>query len=260
MAQSSEETRVRRIITENSMLSPNHPAAVEAMGIIERGLSAILQPEEEVLTYADRELPRPDEKKADAYKRGHRIRQTDAYAYKRRPATRQTDAYAYERRPATRQTDAYAYDTDAARKQPDVMGYAAGGPADQVDALAYERPPESPETRALMSEADRPPAVDVDLLVLTDRRLMRGLLRGGKLQWREVPCEEGGVCVDQTPETAIGQLTGDTVEIVWLDITLPDELCEEDEEAVWCWEVPCDIEAEAAAAKWSGREPLDPRA
>lgn len=258
MAQSSEEAQVRRIIRENSMLSPRHRGAVEAIRIIERELGAVLQPEEIVLTYADRELPRPDEKKADAYKRAHMIRQTDAYAYKRRPATRQTDAYAYERGPSTKQTDALAYDTDAAREQPDVMGYTPGGPRDQVDAVAYERPPESPETRALMFEADRPPAVDVDLLVLTDRRLMRGLLKDGKLQWREVPCDEGGVCVHQTPETAVEQLTGEYIESVWLDISLPDVLCEEDEEAIWCWEVPEDVEAEAAAAKWSGREPIDP--
>lgn len=244
MAYSGDKGRVRGIIQENSMLSRLHQRGEKARNIIEEGLSSLLQPGEAVLTYADRELRRPSlkrEKDALAYKRGHKGRHND----------KQTDAFAY-RKGHGPETDAFAYDTEGARRQPDVMGYEGGGPKGEVDALAYQGAGQSPDTDAFISDAAGPGAADVDLLVLTDRRLMRGTLREDKLEWREVPCEEGGVCVTQVPGASARPAEGAMVEAVWLDITLPVQLCGEDEEALWCWEVPQGLDAAVAAERWSG--------
>lgn len=240
MAHAGDEGRVHDIIAQNSMLPRLHERGEKARKIIEESLSSVLRPGEAVLTYADRELRRPSlegEKDALAYKRGHHDKQTDAFAYRE------------GRGP---ETDAFAYDTEGARKQPDVMGYESGGPTGEVDALAYQGAAQSPDTDALVSDAAGPRAADVDLLVLTDRRLMRGTLRDEKLEWREVPCEEGGVCATPVPGASAHPVEGAMVEAVWLDITLPVQLCDEDEEALWCWEVPVGLDAVVAAERWSG--------
>jgi hypothetical protein len=222
------------------MLPRLHQRGEKARRIIEEGLVSILQPGEAVLTYADRELRRPGlkaQKDALAYKRGHGDRQTDAFAYHKGHGA---------------ETDAFAYDTERAREQTDVMGYQAGGPKAEVDALAYHGAAQTPDTDAFVSDAAGPRAADVDLLVLTDRRLMRGTLRDEQLEWREVPCEEGGVCVNQVPGASTHAVEGTAVEAVLLDITLPVQLCDEDEETLWCWEVPAGVDVVVAAERWSG--------
>jgi hypothetical protein len=238
MADSQDSAALRATIEENSTLSRFNRPGTKAADLISRGLAEVLEPGEQVLSYADRDLGRPRLR-----------REKDAFAYKHR-RNRETDALAYPHEVGRPEADAFAYDTAGAREQPDVLGYEKGGPPRETDAFAYSKPEANPETDAFISDAAGPRAADADLLVLTDRRLIRGLLRNEKLDFREVPCDEGGVCAMPASGTATLTDTGESIEAVWLEITLPDELLDEGEVEVWYWEVPEGEDADDAARKW----------
>jgi hypothetical protein len=232
MARSLEADRLRELMRENSILSPEDEAAAAASDLIHEAFSSILEPGEQVLAYADRAIGLTG--------------QTDAFAYRPGGPKDQTDIFAHDRSADNRQTDAFAYDTEEGRAVTDVMGYARPSPAQvpytETDAFAYSRPEESVQTNIFLARDTRPRPADLDLLVLTDRRLMRGVLEEGSLTLKAVGCQTGGVQVLTSREEQGAEC--------YLGICLPVTVCGPGEGEWWYWHVPQDRDPHELAAKW----------
>jgi hypothetical protein len=209
------------LMSTNSMLSRDDPAQAKAFSHIFRELVHLLEPGEEVLAYADRELSR--------------ALRTDPLAGESGVSAMVPDVLGYGPGGPSDETDALSGDTGASRVVPDVMGYSPGGPAGQTDALAYSPAPRSPETDAFMSSV-APAAMDVDFLVLTGHRLIRGFLEDGKTMFTEARME--------APEV---RLVGSR----YIAVKLPPALRGLGEGEWWSWRVPGEMEPRAAAKPWS---------
>jgi PAS domain-containing protein len=105
----------------------------------------------------------------------------------------------------------------------------------ETDAFAYDRPPETPENDAFM-ESHSPRAADVDFLVLTDGRLIRGFLEKEKMLVTETRYEEPQV-----------QVIADT----YVAVRLPPALCGISESDWWCWRAPEGVDVRVVARKWA---------
>jgi hypothetical protein len=226
MAEAKDTQKLRETMNESSMLSRFDRWGAKATEIVYKSLAHELEPGETVLAYADRELPQRQP--------------TDGLSYERSRFETQTDAMEYAHEVGKPEADVMAYDIEAGRAQMDALGYEKGGSLNQTDAFAYAHAEQSPDTNAFISDVASPQAIDVDLLLLTDRRLIRGVLRDGRLEVRKVPCAEGGVCINKD------------VESVWLEINLPPQLRDDDEDQTWCWEVPQGGNADSSAERWGG--------
>jgi len=226
MAEAKDIQALRETMNESTMLSRFDRWGAKATEVIYNGLVQELEPGEMIHAYADRELPRS--------------RSTDALKYDHMGLEEETDAMAYPHEVVQPGADVMAYETEAGHEQPDVMDYQKRGSVNQTDAFAYSHGQQSPDNDAFISGVAGSQPADVDLLLLTDRRLIRGVLRDGRLELRKVPCSEGGVCVNEDAES------------IWLEIILPPELLDEDEDETWCWEVPEGGDADSSAMKWGG--------
>ncbi len=220
MEQMSRNPGLRDAMQESSMLSEHDPSELKAYDLISQEIADILEPGETALAYADRDL------------KGNEF---DALAYQKEPDDHQTDVMRYTPGGPLDETDVMAYDEEAGRREPDVMGYKAGGPRSETDAFAYDRPPETPENDAFMSATPVSPA-DVDFLVLTDTRLIRGFLEHGKMMITETPYEEPQV-----------QVVSET----YVAVRLPAEMCGLNEGDWWSWRVPDGVDAREAAKRWT---------
>ncbi len=120
-----------------------------------------------------------------------RREQTDAIAYTAGGSKDQTDALNYAHSERGPQTDGFTYDIERGSLQQDIMGYHGGGKIEDTDAFAYPRVRPNPQTDAFMSPATSRPTVH--LLVLTNRRLIRGRVDEGKLILTEAPIPAGGM-------------------------------------------------------------------
>jgi hypothetical protein len=232
------ERSLRDLIEETSVLSPVERGEDKALGLIARGLASALEPSETLLAYADRGLDHLSLR-----------REIDGLSFDQPSATDESDALVYESEGRGAETDAMAYDVDEEGAQQDVMRYRAGGRREDVDALAYDGAVQGPETDVFVSDASGERPADVDLLVLTDRRLLRGSLRHAKLTWREAR-QLPGELVLAAARTGIQGEGGAAIEAVWLDISLPVALCEADENGMWCWLLPEGLDAGEAASRW----------
>jgi hypothetical protein len=220
MEQSSRNPGLREEMQAHSMLSEHDPAELGAYELISEALGDILRPGEQVLAYADRDLS------------GNQV---DVMAYDHPEASAPPDVMGYEPGGPLNETDAFAYDEESGRAQPDVMGYQAGGPLNETDAFAYDRPPETPDNDAFMSPR-RTKAADVDFLVLTDSRLIRGFLEDQKVMLTESPYDEPKVQV---------------ITETYVAVRLPPAVCGISESDWWCWRAPDGVDARAVARKWT---------
>jgi hypothetical protein len=219
----SRSTGLNEAMQENSMLSEHDPSELKAYDLISRTLADLLEPGEGVVAYADRDL------------HGNEV---DVMAYQSEPPVRQPeipDVMGYTPGGPRDETDAFAYDEDAGRAEPDVMGYEPGGPRNETDAFAYDRPPETADNDAFMSAREPAPA-DVDFLVLTDTRLIRGFLEGGKIMVADTLMEEPQVQV---------------IAERYVAVRMPPGLCGIREGDWWCWPVPAGADAHVAAKRWT---------
>ena len=220
MEQGIRNPGLREAMDENSKLSERDPAELKAYDLIVDALATVLEPGERVVAYADRDV--------DA-------NQIDALAYDAKAADEMSDVLGYEAGGPANQTDALAYDLEAGRNEPDVMGYTAGGPNNETDAFAYDGAPESPENDAFMAPHKAEPA-DVDFLVLTEGRLIRGFVEGGDVLITEDPYEQPQVRV---------------LADAYVAVQLPKGVCGLAEGDWWCWKVPEGMEPHDAAKRWS---------
>jgi hypothetical protein len=236
------ERSLRDLIEENSTLSLSEGSEDKSVGIIARGLASLLAQGEEVLAYADRGLVRPGFQ-----------REIDIMALEPRPQSDDADTLDDEDKATRTESDAFAYDAHEGGAQQNVLEYEAKGRHEDTDAFAYVGAVPGPETDAFVSDAAGQSATDVDLLALTDRRLLRGSLRKGRLAWKEAPASTAGLVVTEGRSTVRSE-SGEMIEDVWFDISLPTELCEVDETGAWCWLLPEGLDIIDAASQWrSGR-------
>jgi hypothetical protein len=221
MEQTSGTPGLRESMQEQSKLSGHNPAELKAYDLIYGALADVIEPGERVLAYADRDL------------NGN---QSDALAYDTAAPAEQPDVMGgYRSGDPAAQTDAFAYDQEAGRAEPDVMGgYRPGGPGGETDAFAYERTPRTPQTDAFMSPGEAR-AADVDFLVLTDTRLIRGFLERDEVMITEALYEEPQVRVLAENYVAV---------------RLPPAVCGLAEGDWWCWRVPEGLEPRTAAQRW----------
>jgi hypothetical protein len=219
---------------ERSMLPDLDVPGERASELIGRALEAFLQPGEEVLAYADR---------------GLQVEDTDAFFYHPGGPPREIDALAYPEKPSNPEIDAFAYDTAEGRRQPDVLGYERGRPQHDTDAYAYRRPVPNPETNAFISEAAGPRAADVDFLILTDRRLIRGLLENESPELLDVACDCGQLHVALSSVDETAGPGGEPTRSSYLSITLPPVLRREGEDQ-WCWSPPEGQDPAEVAKDW----------
>jgi hypothetical protein len=220
MEQQVRNEGLREAMDENSMLSEQDPAELKAYDLITGTLAEVLEPGERVLAYADRDLT------------GNQI---DVMAYDTKEAREVPDVMGYKPGGTRGETDAFAYDEEAGRAEPDVMGYQPGGSRGETDAFAYDRPAETPENDAFMSYAEVRP-VDVDFLVLTEGRLIRGFLERGKVMITEAPYQDPQVRV---------------IAETYVAVRLPEAVCGLAEGDWWCWRVPAGVEPRGAAKRWT---------
>jgi hypothetical protein len=209
------------LMSTNSMLSRDDPAQAEAFSLIFRKLVHLLESDEDVLAYADRELVGPG--------------QTDILGGETGASAMESDALGYDPGGPSEETDAFSGDTGASWTVPDVMGYQPGGPEGQTDALDYSPAPRTPQTDAFTSSV-APRATDVDFLVLTARRLVRGFLEDEKIMFTEAPMEAAEV-----------RLVGSR----YIAVKLPPALRGLGEGEWWSWRVPDGTEPRTAAKAWS---------
>jgi hypothetical protein len=221
MEQESRNSGLREAMQDRSMLSEHDPSELKAYDLISQTLAGLLEPGERVLAYADRDL---------------KGEQADALAYDIRVAAEQPDVMGYQHGEPNAETDAFAYDEDAGRAEPDVMGYRHGEPTGQTDAFAYKRAPASPENDAFMSPV-KVPAADVDFLVLTDKRLIRGFLENEKIMVVET--------------TSYDEPQVQVVAESYLAVRLPPALCGLGEGDWWCWPAPQGTEPQHVIKEWA---------
>ena len=220
MDQASGIPGLRESMQEQSMLSEHNPSELRAYDLIYDALADVIEPGELVLAYADRDLSGG---------------QVDAFAYDTDAAAEQPDVMGGYRPGGGAQADAFAYDEEAGRAEPDVMGGRdPGGPGGETDAFAYERTPRTPDTDAFMSPGEAR-AADVDFLVLTGTRLIRGFLEDDKVMIVEAQYGEPQVRVLAESYVAV---------------KLPPAVCGLAEGDWWCWRVPEGLDPRTAAQRW----------
>jgi hypothetical protein len=234
MTNGAAKVDLRALVAENSIAAGFNSAGGSGARIID-SLSRALSPDEDVIAYLDRPLAQGA--------------QTDAFAYKHEGQTRQNDAFAYPRAEDAAQTDAFAYDTERGRQQLDIMGYERSGSRTESDAFAYAAAPQTPETDALVSDAAGAPR-DVDFLLLTNRRLIRGILQKGHIELSEVTCGPGETVAMLTTGLGTGG-EGTWADAVCLTIQLPAPLCLPDEDAEWRWLAPEGRDLKAVTGLWN---------
>ena len=93
---------------------------------------------------------------------------------------------------------------------------------------------ETPENDAFMS-AIEVRAADVDFLVLTNTRLIRGFLEGDEVMITQTPYEEPQVRV---------------VAESYLAVRLSPAVCGLGEGDWWCWRLPDGVDPRSAAKQW----------
>ncbi len=235
MAESDSNAELREMMRDYSTISGFDRSGARAIEIIQGTLGTLLEPGERVIGYADRRLAS--------------VNQTDAYAYAHDEPNGETDAVAYPRKDGSPQVDALAYDTERGREQMDVLGYRGREVQGQTDAFAYVHWPQGSDVDILVSDAAGPRAADVDLLVLTDKRLLRGILENEKLMVAEVPSQVGevGVAVAEIGSAEDGSPDG----TVYVAITIPPRLCRPAENDVWQWQVPEGKDPRVVAEQWA---------
>jgi hypothetical protein len=79
---------------------------------------------------------------------------------------------------------------------------------------------------------------DVDFLVLTDSRLIRGFLEDGEVMIAQTPYEEPQV-----------RVVGES----YLAVRLSPAVCGLGEGDWWCWRLPDGVDPRSAAKKWGKR-------
>ena len=219
MEQGIRNPGLNEVMQEYSKLSERDAAEVRAYDIIAAALAEVLVPGEFVMAYADRDL---------------NANQLDALAYQAQGAGGVPDVMGYQAGGPLNETDAFAYDQEAGRAEPDVMGYQAGGPRNETDAFAYDGAPQNPDNDAFISGRAAKPA-DVDFLVLTEGRLIRGLLDGGDLAIAEA--------VYERPEVKVVAKT-------YVGVRMPEAVCGLADGEWWCWPVADGGETESTVKRW----------
>jgi hypothetical protein len=219
MEQGIRNPGLNELMQEYSILSGRDAAEVRAYDIIAAALAEVLAPGEGVVAYADRDL---------------NANQFDALAYQAQGAEGVPDVMGYKAGGPLNETDAFAYDQEAGRAEPDVMGYQAGGPKNETDAFAYDGAPQNPDNDAFISGREAKPA-DVDFLVLTEGRLIRGLLDGGDLAIAEAVYDQ--------PEVKVLAKT-------YVAVRMPEAVCGLADGEWWCWPVADGGETESTVKRW----------
>jgi hypothetical protein len=220
MEQGVRNPGLREAMQEHSKLSEHDPAELKAWDLIVDALGQVLEPGERVVAYADRDTD---------------SNQIDAMAYESKGAAKVPDVMGYTPGGPKNETDAFDYDTDKGRSEPDVMGYEPGGPKNETDAFAYDHLPESPDNDAFMARGDVKPA-EVDFLVLTDGRLVRGNVEGGDVYITDSPYEQPQVRV---------------LADAYVAVLLPERICGVADGDWWCWQVPDGRSPADAATRWN---------
>jgi hypothetical protein len=222
---------LRELMYESSWLSREGESGDKPVEVVFHTLLAVLQQDEVVLAYADRSLSAAKNGALGSPPVGYRDVILSSPDYPEGEAT-QTDALAYARAPRGPETDAFI--SPATESPIPLAGeHGGGGQAE--------------------SRASRTESTDVDLLMLTDRRLIRGLFAMSRTTVTQVPWQVDGTRIVIEPAGDFIQAgNGEGHPAIHLAVHLPALLRRAGEGEWWQWRLPEHQDPWVIFERWSG--------